>query len=237
MLKKKELQKLIKVIKRVEESYKYLNKYVSRITGINTKVITVTRSWYRIIKRVILEEGKEILDIALRELEQELAILVEKKNRETEDKCKEKINSTRREVKKKKMQKENFNELQKAETKLEENILISQEMKKVRKEDTNSRSILEQELEYLNRKLVNRNKSAIVILFRNKQRVEVKNSQFEMNTNKLTKESPQDLQEVKLIFNKKTEDLAFWTKDIILEDIDNTLLGILQLEINDTKEY
>ena len=65
------------------------------------------------------------------------------------------------------MQRENFNELQKAEKKLEKNILILQKTKEVRKEDTNSRSILEQELEYLNRKLVNRNKIAIKILFRN----------------------------------------------------------------------
>ena len=116
MLKEKELQKLMKVIERIKVSYECLDKYVSRITGINTKVIIVTRSQHRIIKRVILEEGKEILDIALGELEQELAISVEKRNREIKDKCKEKINLTGREVKREKIQRKNFNELQKAET-------------------------------------------------------------------------------------------------------------------------
>ena len=103
MLKEEEPQKLMKVIERIEGSYECLDRYVSRITSINIKVITVTRSWHRIIKRVILEEGKEILDIALEELEQELAISVGKKNRETEDKYKVKINSTERKVKGKKM--------------------------------------------------------------------------------------------------------------------------------------
>ena len=74
------------------------------------------------------------------------------------------------------MQRENSDELQKAETKIEENTLISQEAKELGKEDVNSRSILEQELEHLNRKLANRNKSAIEILFRNEQRVEARNS-------------------------------------------------------------
>ena len=125
MLKKEKLQKLTKVIERIEGSYECLDKYISRITGINIKVITVTRSWHRIIKKVILEERKEILDIVFGELKQELAISVEKRNRETEDKCKVKINLTEREVEGEKMQRENFDELQKAETKLEENILIS----------------------------------------------------------------------------------------------------------------
>ena len=216
----------MKIIERIERSYEYLDKYISRIISINTKVITVTRSWHRIIKRVILEEEKEILDIALGELEWELAISVEKKNRKIKDKGKEKIKSTGREVKREKMQRENFDKLQKTETKLEENTPISQEIKEVGKEDANSRSILKQELEYLNRKLVNRNKTVIEILFKNEQRVEVKNLQFKVNPNKLTKELSQDLQEVKLVFNKKIKDLAFRTKDIILEDIDNTLLRI-----------
>ena len=62
---------------------------------------------------------------------------------------------------------------------------------------------MKQELEYLNRKLVNRNKLAIEILFRKEQRVEVRNLQLEVNPIKLTKESPQDLQEVELISIKK----------------------------------
>ena len=59
------------------------------------------------------------------------------------------------------MQRENSDELQKAETKIEENSPISQEAKELEKEDANSRSILKQELEYLNRKLADRNKSAL----------------------------------------------------------------------------
>ena len=44
ILKEEELQKLTKVIKRIEGSYECLDKNVSSITGINTKVIIVTRS-------------------------------------------------------------------------------------------------------------------------------------------------------------------------------------------------
>ncbi len=69
------------------------------------------------------------------------------------------------------------------------------------------------------------------------KRVEARNSQLEVNPNKLTKESPRDLQEEELTFNKEIEDLALRTEDIILEDIDNAPLGTSQLEINDTKEY
>src|SRR5437763_1860364 len=92
-------------------------------------------------KKLIVTKSK--IDIALGELEQELAISVRKRNRETKNKCKVKINSIEREVEGEKMQRENFDGLQKAETKIEENTPISQEMKELRKEDANSRSILE----------------------------------------------------------------------------------------------
>src|SRR6266487_3947542 len=131
MLKEEEPQKLTKVIERIEGSYECLDKYVARITGVNIKIIIITRCWHRIIKRVILEERKEILDIALEELEQELAISVGKRNREIKDKYKVKINSTEREVKGEKMERENSDELQKAETKIEENTPISQKAKEL----------------------------------------------------------------------------------------------------------
>ena len=44
MLKEEEPQKLMKVIERIEGSYEFLDKYILRIIGINTKVIIVTRS-------------------------------------------------------------------------------------------------------------------------------------------------------------------------------------------------
>ena len=79
MLKEEEPQKLTKAIEKIVGSYEQIDIYVSRITGVSTKVINTTRNWHKILKRVIIEEGKEVLETALEELEQELIVKRTKK--------------------------------------------------------------------------------------------------------------------------------------------------------------
>ena len=90
LLKEEEPRKLTKAIENIEESYERIDIYISRITGVSTKIITTTRNWYKILKKVIIEEGKEVLEIALEELEQELIVKEEQKTRDHEFKIKEK---------------------------------------------------------------------------------------------------------------------------------------------------
>src|ERR1043166_9507277 len=71
-LREEEPQKLISIIESLEGSREKIDEYVARIIGINIKIITVTRNWRIIIKKIIIEEGKEVLNTALEELEQEL---------------------------------------------------------------------------------------------------------------------------------------------------------------------
>ena len=61
----------------MESSRERIDEYISRITGVSIQVITTTRNWHRVLKRVIIEEGREALDTALEELEQELMIAEE----------------------------------------------------------------------------------------------------------------------------------------------------------------
>ena len=44
LLKEEEPRKLIKVIENIEESYERIDIYISRITGVSTKIITTTRN-------------------------------------------------------------------------------------------------------------------------------------------------------------------------------------------------
>ena len=69
LLKEEEPQKLMKAIENIEESYERIDIYILRITGVSTKIITTTRNWHKILKKVIIEEEKEVLNIALEELE------------------------------------------------------------------------------------------------------------------------------------------------------------------------
>ena len=78
----------MKAIENIEESYERIDIYISRITGVSTKIITMTRNWHKILKRVIIEEGKEVLEIALEELEQELIVKEEQKTKDYEFKNK-----------------------------------------------------------------------------------------------------------------------------------------------------
>src|SRR5438105_14407032 len=88
LLKEEEPQKLMKAIENIEESYERIDIYISRITGVSTKIITMTRNWHKILKRVIIEEGKEVLEIALEELEQEVIVKEEQKTKDHEFKNK-----------------------------------------------------------------------------------------------------------------------------------------------------
>ena len=95
MLKEEEPQKLTKAIEKIVGSYEQIDVYVSRITGVSTKVINTTRNQYKILKRVIIKEGKEVLETALEELEQELIVKENQKTRDFESKFEERSNDAK----------------------------------------------------------------------------------------------------------------------------------------------
>jgi hypothetical protein len=82
ILKEEDPQRLGRVIDRIESSQEIIDTYIARITGVKTKIITTTRNWNRIIKKIIIEEGREALELALSELEQELIIAANLKKNE-----------------------------------------------------------------------------------------------------------------------------------------------------------
>ena len=56
LLKEEDPQKITSIIEKIEGCREQIDEYISRITGISIKIITVTRNWRRIIKKIIIEE-------------------------------------------------------------------------------------------------------------------------------------------------------------------------------------
>ena len=82
LLKEEEPYKHIGLIDRLKGGRTKIDEYVARITGVKVRVIATTRKWHRIIETVIIEKGRELLDITLEELEMELKKLEEEKKEE-----------------------------------------------------------------------------------------------------------------------------------------------------------
>ena len=84
LLKEEFPQKLMGKIDKIGGSQGKIDRYISRITGIEIKIISTARAWHKILKEIIIEEEKTILDIALEELEQELQVKTENLKKELE---------------------------------------------------------------------------------------------------------------------------------------------------------
>jgi hypothetical protein len=169
VLKEEEPQKLTRVIEKIESGKEKIDEYVARITGVNRKIVTTTRNWYRILERIILDEGREVLELALEELEQELQKEVENKNQEVkiigEEENKVELN----------LEKEKVKQEMKKETKLENSDILSTEEKE-KEEDVgvicneNSISIvMQQEVEVIKKRLALGERLPIEILFGTEQ--------------------------------------------------------------------
>ena len=170
LLKEEDPQKITSIIEKIEGCREQIDEYISRITGISIKIITVTRNWRRIIKKIIIEEGKKALDFALKELEQELILAEEAKISIVHlkngigivSKADQKIEHSKQKV--------DINLTQEPEA---ETTNINIEAAKLKGPASNTESIVTQEVEYLKRKLANSNKTAVEILFMNKQLVDI----------------------------------------------------------------
>ena len=95
LLKEEFPQKLIGKINRIGESQGKIDSYISRITEIEIKIISTARAQYKILKEIIIEEGKAILDIVLEELEQELQTTIENMKKRSNIRKKNELEKTK----------------------------------------------------------------------------------------------------------------------------------------------
>src|SRR5437868_12734586 len=237
LLKEEEPRKLTKVIENIEESYERIDIYISRITGLSTKIITTTRNWHKILKRVIIEEGKEVLDIALEVLEQELIIKEEQKIRDHELKIKGKSKEEKALNRNKDNSIRVAKEIQKPNSNTREKQSVTNNIARKETEKIDTEDIISRELASLNQNLEDKNKTAIRILFKDDPIEKAQLGHNEESPTNLPNTIAQDSHRNVIVYKEECKDLALQTKDIILEDIEDAPLGTSQLEINNTKEY
>src|SRR5437868_7838064 len=235
LLKEEDPQKLTSVIEKIEGCREQIDEYISRITGISIKIITVTRNWRRIIKKIIIEEGKEALDYALKELERELILAEEAKRSIVHSENGISIVSKADQKIEHSKQKVDINSTQKPEV---ETTNINMEAAKLKGSASNTESIVTQEVEYLKRKLANSNKIAVEILFMNEQLVDIQEAsrkqEYSSSENSIVTRLENNIASIVNTENESL-DLAQRTEDLILEDIENAPLGTSQTEVNNSK--
>ena len=235
LLKEEDPQKLMSVIEKIEGCHEQIDEYISRITGISIKVITVTRNWRRIIKKIIIEEGKEALDYTLKELEQELilaeeakiSIVYPKNGIGIVSKADQKIEYSKQEV--------DIILMQEPEI---ETTNINIEASELKGLVSNTESVVTQEVEYLKRKLANSNKTAVEILFMNEQLVDIQEAsrkqEYSSSENSIVTRLENNIASM-VISENESLDLAQRNEDLILEDIENAPFGTSQTEVNNSK--
>jgi hypothetical protein len=254
LLKEEEPQKLIRVIDKLEGSQGVIDRYVARITGVNAKVISTTRMWHRILKKIVIEEGKEVLDMALGELEQELCIAKELKKKNEHEKIEQETKAAeerKREEDKRNAEEADNQKRREKEIRLEEGKREGQETEKRKEEDlansgkkktevyelNNIDSVIEQEIKYILKRESLKKKTAIEILFNPEPSSENRKAQEDQ----VQSTSLEDLEQQDLIMDsameEAVEDLSLIIEDEILEDTEDVPLGTSQKEINDPKEY
>jgi hypothetical protein len=237
VLREENPKKFIGLINRLESSQGKVDEYISRIMGIKIQVITTIRNWNRIIKKIIIDEGREVLDAALLELEQELYMEKILKNREVQKDIPQNI-TFEGELQESK-------EEQKTEVEKTQNIPLQQvnlnskedNSKMEIEEEENQESLISQELAMLNKRALDRKKTAVEILL-NEDVILCPplNSHYD-HREKLSKEAQQEIISPPIACREEIIDLSLQQEDIILSDIENAPLGTSQREINDTKEY
>jgi hypothetical protein len=236
LLKEEESQKLNSIIDRIESTQEVIDKYVVRITRVEAKVIRVIRNWHRLLKEIIIEEGREVLDLALEELEQELKAA--EKLREKETKCKKDCSVILEEKPKEIVIRQE--ETKQTETSYEKEIFAKARHNKDKekistmKRGSYTKSLITQEVEAIREKATSTEKRLIEILFETSISKETPQIQEETERGKITEGVKNNMQTEEL---KNTEDLSMRTYDVIFEEIEDSPLGKTQIEINDPKEY
>jgi hypothetical protein len=231
LLKEEEPQKIGKIIDKIERSRVKVDEYVSRITGIETKIITTTRNWHKIIKKVIIEDGKEVLESVLKELEQELLLANEIQRKNLDQGSKQEIREkkepgTEVQFKQKEDKKvEGVKEVAKSIT-IEETIKDTELAFKLSKTEDSSRDnknldlLIAQELELCSRRALAKSKTAVEILLGS----DTKPNQLSFQENKMNNthimESYQEEQVQDKGKEMETEDIPLYEKEEILMDIE-----------------
>ena len=217
MLKEEEPMKLARIIDKEGGSQKQIDEYIARITGIEIKVIETARVWHKVLKEIIIEEGKEILEAALTELEYELHIALENKNiKEKQEKAKHKIEETK--------------------TLNKEEKLVTIKLEETRKE-INEESIITKELAEIQKKKLNNKKTAVEILMGSDQKGnvsdELKNLSQE-NSEKGLVESIQEQREPELSSREELKDIAMVTENKMDENIEELYLEPYRNKLEDS---
>jgi hypothetical protein len=226
LLKEEEPLKHVGVIDRMEGSRNKIDEYVARITGVEVRVIATTRRWHRIIETVILEEGKELLDTALEELEIELRNLKKEGRRKEKEREKEKrINAEMElvEVKNKIGTKNEVVDLSIESSLIRENCEAEEE------------SLISKEVKEIERKLLAQSKTAVEILLD----FDLRPSQLplDVKNNNISTSSPVQIQKpFKEEIKKEIEDLSLHTREVTFTDVAEPSLEFLQEETLDKEK-
>jgi hypothetical protein len=238
ILKEEEPQKLSRVMDRIEASRDIIDSYVSRITGMSIKDITTIRNWHKIIERIIIEEGREILNLALEELEHELAMAKALKfSKEGIEPSKQQKDEEKHLHKNELSQKAVQKETASSEIDSKEIYLDREEEAKGKTERSNLDLLIAHELEANRKKAEISSKTAIEILFKTEAEAEIPISQWEKIPKTQSREKEMALESSEMILEEEVIDLSLTTKDEILLECEDSPLGTSQEEINDSKEY
>src|SRR5437868_5929790 len=237
ILKEENPQKLTKIIERLEESEGKIDTYVARITGINIKTIITTRSWYKILKKIVIEEGKEVLETALKELEQELRIAEEQRIREAENNH-SKANLLVEEFSKKEKEQYELSS-RKANTisDLKQNELESYRRgEEVEKKASSLESLISYEVERIKKREVNRSKTAIGILFGNDQPIKFPSTLDEKHDTSSIKVVTQEQQETGVTSEAEIRSQTLQEEDQMIEDTIDLTTQSSKVETSNTRK-
>jgi hypothetical protein len=221
LLKEEEPQKIGKIIDKIESSREKVDEFVSRITGIEARIITTARNWHKIIKKVIIEDGKEILESVLKELEQELRIANEIKKQNSEQGL---IQKTKEKEEIKEKPKHKIEEDEKAESSQESsrNTLVEVDIKNTEhttrlsnidntsKKNKDLDMLIIQELEFCKKKVLAQSKTAVKILL---------DSDKKSSVSPLQENTKEESYKIESLQKKQSQEKE---RDIKLEDISST---------------
>ena len=230
LLKEEEPQKLVGKIDKTKGSHKQIDEYITRITGIETKVIETARAWQKILKEIIIEEGREVLEMALTELEQELQLASEQKNiRDIQEKAKPERVETETRVTKEDITNRTKLEHNKSKEKINE-------VKEKEKKKDSIESLIYEEARRISKLAANQNKTAIEILFGGEQATRLGEYQLEDNRIKLPEETVQGQQTPRAAPRGETKEIDMKIKEEILENTEDLPERESQREMKSRKE-
>jgi hypothetical protein len=234
LLKQKEKKKIVEYIDQLETGRSLIDEYVAKVTGIDIKSITSARNWHKILKKIIVEEGKDILNQAL----EEIIIEAEVEAAFDQDIIEYKRNEDL--VMENSLFEKEENSITREENRISEKIEETDSDLEMG-EELNDRSIVhlyQEEIAEISRKENLRNRTATDILLNvfAEPKIEIwqEDSKYEDAMEEV--EQIVELQAV-LSETKSEKESNIIIIDEILQEAEEVPLGTSQLEINSPKEY